>query len=53
MGFRTETNFADADTDDDGVNDYTEWIQGRNPLVNGSAADSGNLIKLQVYTPLK
>jgi hypothetical protein len=49
----TEMDFADADTDDDGVSDYTEWIQGRNPLVNGSAADSGNLIKLQVYTPLK
>ncbi len=49
----TETNFADADTDDDGVGDYTEWIQGRNPLVYGSGADTGNLIKLQVYTPLK
>jgi hypothetical protein len=48
-----EVNFADADSDDDGVNDYTEWIQGRNPLVNGSAGDSGNLIKLKVYTPLK
>ncbi len=48
-----ETNFNNADTDGDGVSDYTEWIQGRNPLVYGSGADSGNLIKLQVYTPLK
>ena len=48
-----ETNFADADTDDDGVSDYTEWIQGRNPLVHGSTADSGNLINLKIFTPLK
>jgi hypothetical protein len=41
------------DSDNDGVNDGVEFYQGRNPLVSGATADTGNAIKLQVYTPLK
>ena len=48
-----ETDPSDADTDGDGVDDYTEWIQGRNPLVNGIAGDTNGLINLRIYTPLK
>jgi hypothetical protein len=48
-----ETNFNSADTDGDGVSDYTEWIQGRDPLASGAGFDSGNLINLRIYTPLK
>jgi hypothetical protein len=47
------TNPNNADTDGDGVNDGVEFYQGGNPLVSGSTADTGNVIKLQVYTPLK
>ncbi len=42
-----------ADADGDGVSNYTEYLQGRNPVVAGAGADSGGVIGLQVYTPLK
>lgn len=48
-----EMNFNDSNTDDDGLNDYAEWIQGRNPLASDAVFDSGNLINLRIYTPLK
>jgi hypothetical protein len=47
------SNFNNSDTDGDGVSDYLEWLQGRNPRIPNTVSDSGNLIKLRVYTPLK
>jgi hypothetical protein len=47
------TNTGNVDTDGDGVSDYLEWLLGRNPLVAGSVADTGGLIKFKVYTPLE
>ena len=46
-------NWNDPDTDGDGVPDGIELIQGRSPTISGSVSDTGNQIKLQVYTPLK
>jgi hypothetical protein len=42
-----------ADPDGDGVSTLTEYRQGRNPAVAGTASDANNVIKLQVFTPLK
>ncbi len=42
-----------ADPDDDGLTNWHEYILGRNPTVHGSATDSGNLINLQIFTPLR
>lgn len=44
-----ETNWQDDDTDGDGVSDYLEWLQGRDPLTEGAAAGSVVLI---LYTPV-
>lgn len=49
-GVIREAIFADADGD--GVNDYIERIQGRNPKVAGAVPDSNGLVNLQVFTPL-
>lgn len=46
------TDPDDADSDNDGVEDGTEFWQGRNPLVSGAVTDSGE-ISLRVFTPLK
>jgi hypothetical protein len=43
-------NWGAADTDGDSVNDYLEWIAGRNPRVSGTTPDTlGNYISLLVY----
>jgi hypothetical protein len=47
------TDKNNADTDGDGVSDYIEYVQGRNPRVAGTVADTNNVIRLQIYTPLK
>jgi len=51
--YNAGTNPNNPDTDGDGVNDGTEVLQGRNPRVNGVISDVGNLIRLEVHTPLK
>ncbi len=43
---------ADGDTDGDGVNNFIEYLQGRNPIA-GTAPDSGNQTQLTIFTPLK
>jgi hypothetical protein len=48
-----ETDWNNADTDGDGVNDYIEVLQGRNPFVKGTTNDVSGLINLRVYTPLQ
>jgi hypothetical protein len=47
------TDPYNPDTDMDGVSDLVEYLQGRNPLIFGSVADTNNLIGLRIYTPLK
>ena len=47
-----ESNWADAYTDTDGVDDYTEYLQGRNPLAI-SYEDTNAVVNLKIYTPLK
>lgn len=49
--YHTDPNAADSDGD--GVGDGIEVSQGRNPLIVGTTSDTGNLIKLSLYTPLK
>ena len=44
---------AQWSTRGDGISDQTAWLQGRNPRVPGSQADTGGAIGLQVYTPLR
>ena len=44
---------GNGDYDSDGVSNYLEYIQGRNPLIPGTATDTTNLINFKVYTPLK
>ena len=41
-----------ADPDGDGISNYWEYVAGTNPTV-AAGADTNNVIKLQVYTPLK
>ena len=50
---RIGTNPNLADTDGDGVSDGTEVFQGRNPLIQGHVSDTGGVIHLEIYTPLK
>ena len=47
-----EINWQDWDSDDDGVGDGVELLQGRNPL-GGTLADTNNILNLRVFTPLK
>jgi hypothetical protein len=47
-----EINWQDSDTDDDGVPDGVELLQGRNPM-GGTVPDTYNTLNLRVYTPLK
>ncbi len=49
----TETNWPNADTDGDGVSDFIEWLEGRNPLVAGRVADTNGLVNLRIFSPLK
>ena len=49
----TETDWEDQDTDNDGVNDFLEGVQGRDPLINNTSSDSMNQNQLRVFTPLK
>jgi hypothetical protein len=42
-----------ADSDGDGVNDFLELLQGRNPQVAGSVSDTNGVVNLRIYTPLK
>jgi hypothetical protein len=51
FGHLGRTGSGDYDTD--GMNDYNEYLQGRNPTVSGTTADSSGAIKLSVFTPLK
>jgi hypothetical protein len=41
-----------ADADGDGVSNYVEYMEGRNPMVSGTTNDTATL-NLQVYTPLR
>jgi hypothetical protein len=41
-----------TDRDGDGVSDYLEYLEGRNPLGGGGVPDTGGIVNLQVYTPL-
>ncbi len=47
-----ETDWNDADTDNDGVSDFLEWVQRRNQGA-GATNDLNGIINLRVYTPLK
>src|SRR5213592_1855658 len=48
-----ETDWKVADTDGDGVNDYLEYLLGRNGVVAGVTNDVNGVINLRLYTPLK
>jgi len=48
----TGNNGASGDPDGDGVNNLTEYLQGRNPT-KGAIADPGGAVSLVVYTPLE
>lgn len=43
---------CNTDLDGDGVSDYIEFLQGRNPLVPGAVSDTNGIVNLQIYTPL-
>jgi len=47
-----DTNPATTDRDGDGVSDYIEYLEGRNPLVNGAVPDTNGVVNLLIYTPL-
>jgi hypothetical protein len=42
-----------TDRDGDGVSDYLEYLEGRNPLGGGAVPDTGGIINLQIYTPMQ
>lgn len=42
----------DADPDGDGLSNWIEYLQGRDPTV-GAVADTGGVIGLRVFTPLR
>lgn len=46
-------DYLDADSDNDGMDDVAELLQGRNPLGAGVVADTTGVTKLQLFTPLK
>ena len=47
-----DSSDAHADSDGDGVDNLTEYLQGRDPT-KGAVADPGGMVKLQVFTPLE
>ena len=52
-GYAANPNaLPDADPDGDGVNNIVEYLQGRDPTV-GATADTGGVIGLRVFTPLR
>jgi hypothetical protein len=47
-------NWQSWDSDGDGVGDYLEWVQGRNPTNAAHQVDSANTtVNLRIHTPLK
>jgi hypothetical protein len=44
---------TNTDRDGDGVSDYLEYLEGRNPLGGGAVPDTGGIINLQIYTPMQ
>jgi len=48
-----DTNPNTTDTDGDGVSDYIEYLEGRNPIIIGSVPDTNGIVNLQIYTPLQ
>jgi hypothetical protein len=48
-----EASWSSSDTDGDGVSDYVEWLLGRNPLDADVDEDTGSVLHLRVYTPLR
>jgi hypothetical protein len=44
---------ANGDYDGDGVSNYIEWLEGRNPAIPGAVPDTNGVVRLQIYTPLK
>ena len=50
--FGSLSQAAGGDYDSDGVSNSLEWLQGRNPVVSGSTADTNGAVNLRVYTPL-
>jgi len=47
-----DTNSLTTDRDGDGVSDYIEYLEGRNPLAGGAVPDTNGVVNLQIYTPL-
>jgi hypothetical protein len=47
------TDPYNPDTDLDGVLDYREVLQGRNPKIRGAWSDTNGVINMILYTPLK
>jgi hypothetical protein len=50
--FLTDPSVAGGDPDGDGVNNLTEFLQGRDPT-KGAVADTSGLVNLKVFTPLE
>jgi hypothetical protein len=48
-----DTDPTTGDRDGDGISDYDEWLQGRNPLVSGSVDDTNGIVNLRTFTPLR
>lgn len=48
----TDTNVAAADHDGDGVDNLTEYLQGRDPTKE-AVSDTDGLVNLNVFTPLE
>ena len=48
----TKSNPNNPNTDNDDLNDYEEWLLGRNPNVSNSIPDAAGLIGFEVYTPM-
>jgi len=51
-GLKPLQNDPSADLDGDGADNLTQYLQGRNPT-KGVIADSGNIVKLQIFSPLE
>ena len=47
-----DPNDAQTDSDSDGVDNLTEYLQGRDPTKE-AVADSAGLVNLNVFTPLE
>jgi hypothetical protein len=49
----THTLPNNSDSDGDGVDDYEEWLIGRNPLGSGANPDTNGTVRLRIHTRLK